>query len=239
MARSAFCLMCAQPTLLPRPVGIYARAVPHATRPNASSSLVIPRRHLFLFLCRCQTMTVDLHTPDAAHTTPTCYFTFVPAPLPGFADYTPTTSPFSDCSPCAFADPSHPLLAVRPVSPLLMSSPSPAAGRLLQLQTAAAQRPAAQPIQHRASSTSSSSSSSSTSSVSSASSMSSQSIPCCRCRPRLSCWHVPNWNQSLLLQPLRTHDWLQCWLKPDLLALMQPKVALQHLNPNVPLSRVT
>ncbi|KAH7402509.1 hypothetical protein BKA66DRAFT_404260 [Pyrenochaeta sp. MPI-SDFR-AT-0127] len=121
-------------------------------------------------------MPTDLHLRDSIQCEPSCYFSIVPPAAAHFSVESPNLTPLSDYSPYTPSDPSHPLLAFRPSPPLHMSSP-PDASRLLQLQTAAAHRPAAEPLQHRASSTSSSSSNSSASSMTSSS-----SICCSRCR---------------------------------------------------------
>ncbi len=128
---------------------------------------------------------VDMSADPVSHIDPpTCYFTL---PLTTshchshFSTETPTISPFSTYSPYTCSEPENPLLAVRPDVFLLMSSSSDAA-RFLQLQTAAAHRPAAEPLQHRDSSTSSSSSSSSSMSSQSNTGLSPHSISCCRCR---------------------------------------------------------
>jgi hypothetical protein len=125
-----------------------------------------------------------------------CYFSIaVPASSAHFSIETPSTTPVSEYSPHTFADPNNPLLAFRQTPPTpseAMSYPGDAS-RLLQLQTAAAHRPAADPLQPRGSvsSTHSSSSLSSSSDSSSSSSSSSSSrsnsgppstISCCRCR---------------------------------------------------------
>ena len=120
------------------------------------------------------TMTADLHLE------PACYFSIVPATH--FSLETPSITPFSEYYPYTPSDPHNPLLAFRPTPPLHMSSSPIDASRLLQLQTQAAHRPAAEPLhsQSRASSTSSSSSSSSSSSTSR---MDLPLTPCCiRCR---------------------------------------------------------
>ncbi|OAL56829.1 hypothetical protein IQ07DRAFT_497667 [Pyrenochaeta sp. DS3sAY3a] len=117
-------------------------------------------------------MTADLSTPDSFSHEPLCYFSILPAGASHFSLETPSITTVYDFSAHTPSDPSNPLLAFRPAPPLHMSSPSDAS-RLLQLQTSAAHRPSAEPLQQRASSTSSSGSNSSSSS---------QSISCCRCR---------------------------------------------------------
>ncbi|EOA81505.1 uncharacterized protein SETTUDRAFT_99308 [Exserohilum turcica Et28A] len=126
------------------------------------------------------------HAPPAAlsTSTPFCYFSIVPAAH--FSVETPTQSPVSEYSACTPSDPTNPLLAYRPVPPSFMSA-SADASRVLQLQTDAAHRPAADPLQpqHRASSASSDASNCSSSSSSSASSSglsSPATLSCCRCR---------------------------------------------------------
>jgi len=118
-------------------------------------------------------------------TAPCCYFSIVPATH--FSLETPSHSPVSEYQPHTPSDPTHPLLALRLPPPLSMSNPSPASA-LLQLQTQAAYRPTADPLQqqqHRASSTSSTGSNSSSDSSTSSyrTSMGSPStLCCCRCR---------------------------------------------------------
>ncbi|KAL6712557.1 hypothetical protein ACN47E_000434 [Coniothyrium glycines] len=120
-------------------------------------------------------MPADLYTPDSLRIEPVCYFSIVPAAH--FSHETPLFTPVSEYQPYTPSDPHNPLLASRPAPSLHMSSPSDAS-RLLQLQTLAAHRPSAEPLQSRTSSTSSDSSNSS-----STSSMSSPLAPCCvRCR---------------------------------------------------------
>ncbi|KAF2823418.1 hypothetical protein CC86DRAFT_67080 [Ophiobolus disseminans] len=121
-----------------------------------------------------------------------CYFSIAVPASAHFSIETPSTSPLSDYSAHTSADPHNPLLAFRlgPSTPTEHMSSSGDASRLLQLQTAAAHRPAAEPLQQRGSvsSTSSSNSTSSASSTSSSSSsrsgslMSPSIISCCRCR---------------------------------------------------------
>jgi hypothetical protein len=131
----------------------------------------------------------DSSVPSSA---PACYFSIaVSASASHFSLETPSITPVTEYSPDTPSDPTNPLLALHPVSPAFMSRPVDAS-RFLQLQTAAAHRPAADPLQHRGSTSSNDSSSSTSSSSSSsspaapssrASSLSSQSsISCCRCR---------------------------------------------------------
>ncbi|CBX95080.1 hypothetical protein IAQ61_009816 [Plenodomus lingam] len=120
-------------------------------------------------------MTADLYTPDPSHPEPVCYFSIPPAVH--FSLETPLATPTSDYQSYTPSDPCNPLLAFRPSPFSYMSSP-PDASRLLQLQTQAAHRPSAEPLQQRASSTSSTSSNSS---ISSHGMLSCQPC-CCRCR---------------------------------------------------------
>jgi len=129
------------------------------------------------------------HPDDYSNVVPSCYFSIVvPSSSSHFSIKTPDITPVSEYSPHTFAEPTNPLLAIRPVpaSPLELMSKSGDASRLLQLQTAAAHqvhRPAAEPLQPRGSSGSSSSSSTSSNSSSRSSSATSPStICCCRCR---------------------------------------------------------
>jgi hypothetical protein len=129
-------------------------------------------------------MTAHHLVPDDLSTTSLCYFSILPATH--FSAETPTTSPVSEYQACTPPDPTHPLLAFRPVPPSFMST-SADASRLLQLQTDASHRPSPDHIQpqHRASSASSNSSDSSASYTSSASMTSFGSpstLSCCRCR---------------------------------------------------------
>ncbi|KAF2271086.1 hypothetical protein CC78DRAFT_563647 [Lojkania enalia] len=113
---------------------------------------------------------------------PTCYFSIAPVPSAAhFSVETPSTTPLSHYCAETFAEPTNPLLALRPLP--VQYHPSSAvmeASKLLQLQTAAAHaRPSARPVQ--------SSVSTSTSSTSSASSSQCSSPPplmlcCARCR---------------------------------------------------------
>jgi hypothetical protein len=121
-------------------------------------------------------MTAHHLASDPVSTIPSCYFSIVPAAH--FSKETPFFTPSSDYQPYTPSDPTNPLLAFRPASPLAMSTSSDAS-RLLQLQTQAAHRPDPEPLQHqhRTSSTSSSSSNSSISGLGSPS-----TLCCCRCR---------------------------------------------------------
>jgi hypothetical protein len=128
------------------------------------------------------------HSPNysSPSSAPSCYFSIaVPASSVHFSLDTPTTTPLSDYSQDTFSDPCHPLLAIHPPPHESMSN-SGDASRLLQLQTAAAHRPTADPLQHRGSTSSSNSSDSGSSSSSSQGSssgvMSPQVLSCCRCR---------------------------------------------------------
>jgi len=120
-------------------------------------------------------MTADLFSSDSCHREPVCYFSIPPAGH--FSLETPLISPTSEYQHCTPSDPSKPLLARRSSSSWYMSN-SCDASRLLQLQTAAAHRPSAEPLHQQATSTSSSNSNSSTSSCS----MASPQPCCCRCR---------------------------------------------------------
>lgn len=122
---------------------------------------------------------------------PTCYFSLPFSTERRFSIDTPTTSPLT-VSTTIYSHPSNPLLAWRTVNyEPSMSSPSEASS-LLQLQTSAAHRPAARPLQSgysdlkrpSVSSLTSNSNSTSSSSSSSSNSMSSgpSTICCCRCR---------------------------------------------------------
>lgn len=124
----------------------------------------------------CKTMTADPLSSDSYYREPACYFSI---PSAGhFSLETPLATPTSEeYNKNISSDPSNPLLARRSSSSLYMSNPGDAS-RLLQLQTAAAHRPSAEPLQQRASSTSSSNSSSSTSNFG----MASPQPCCCRCR---------------------------------------------------------
>jgi len=133
--------------------------------------------------CR-RIMYADPH--DSFTAVPACYFSIAVHPSSHFSVETPSTSPQSEYSTHTRADPTNPLLAVRHCSES-MSSPTDAS-RLLQLQTQAAHRPSAEPLQtpgrssvSPSNSTDSTQSSRSTSSNSSASTMSPQ-LCCCRCR---------------------------------------------------------
>ncbi|KAH7079059.1 hypothetical protein BKA63DRAFT_257499 [Paraphoma chrysanthemicola] len=119
----------------------------------------------------------DPHVQDHPPVAPFCYFSIaVPASSAHFSIETPSITPTHDYTPHTFADPTNPLLAYRPTPSESMSSPADAS-RLLQLQTSAANRPSAEPLQDRASASSTSNSSSRSSSV-----MSQSTISCCRCR---------------------------------------------------------
>lgn len=129
------------------------------------------------------------HSPDYLNLVSSCYFSIVvldSSASAHFSTETPHTTPVSDYSLHTFADPVNPLLAYRQSHIEFMPSP-PDASRLLQLQTSAAHRPTAEPLQHSAGASSSNSSDSRSSSTdSSSSSRSGVSSPsvlaCCRCR---------------------------------------------------------
>lgn len=112
---------------------------------------------------------------------PTCYFSIpvIDTQSSHFSLETPSTSPLSAYSPDTLSDPKNPLLARREsVSDYCcMSSPGAEPSKLLQLQTTAAHRPAARPLQH-----SSPTASASDFSSSSSSNRSSQMLCCSRCR---------------------------------------------------------
>lgn len=130
-------------------------------------------------------MLADLFPLDAHNTAPACYFSIAVHPSSHFSVETPSTTPVSDYSASTFAEPSNPLLAFRPTPSEFMSSPADAS-RLLQLQTQAAHRPSAEPLQQNrstsASPSNSSDSSSSSRTGSNASMLSPQVLSCCRCR---------------------------------------------------------
>jgi hypothetical protein len=127
------------------------------------------------------------HSPDYPTVVPSCYFSIVvPASSAHFSIETPNITPVSEYSAKTFADPANPLLAHRQVPTEYMSPPVDAS-RLLQLQTSAAYRPTAEPLQHSVGSSSSNSSESRSSSTDSSSSsrstmLSPSVISCCRCR---------------------------------------------------------
>jgi hypothetical protein len=130
------------------------------------------------------------HSPNYTNAVSSCYFSIVvpasSAPA-HFSTETPNITPVSGYSAHTFADPVNPLLSYRQV-PLEYMPPPADASRLLQLQTSAAHRPTAEPLQYSGSSSSSSSASSDSTSLftgsgSSRSSLSSPSVlSCCRCR---------------------------------------------------------
>ncbi|KAF1913753.1 hypothetical protein BDU57DRAFT_520753 [Ampelomyces quisqualis] len=112
---------------------------------------------------------------------PSCYFTIaVPASSAHFSTETPSISPVSEYTHHTYAEPTNPLLALRQTPPKPMSSP-PDASRLLQLQTSAAHRPGAEPLQSSSSASSTTSNDTSSSSRRS-SALSSSVLSCCRCR---------------------------------------------------------
>jgi hypothetical protein len=119
------------------------------------------------------TMTTEYRfsDPEPSSST-TCYFSF-PVALAHYSVDTPLTTPFATFSTETDSHPDHPLLALRRLSLEDHMSASQNASKLLQLQTAAAHRPATQPLQH----TSSNSSNDSNSSMGSPS-----TLCCCRCR---------------------------------------------------------
>jgi hypothetical protein len=109
---------------------------------------------------------------DFSDSSPTCYFS-LPAALVHYSIETPLSTPLAAYSTETGSDPTHPLLALRRPSLEDHMTSSSDASKLLQLQTAAAHRPAAVPMQH----SNSNSSSNSTSGMSSPS-----MLCCCRCR---------------------------------------------------------
>jgi hypothetical protein len=112
---------------------------------------------------------------STANDPPACYFSIaVPASSSSshFSTETPDITPLSEYSPHTFSDPLHPLLALRQIPLEIMSNP-PDASRLLQMQTQAAHRPSAEPLQHSTASSTSSSRSTH---------MSPTQLSCCRCR---------------------------------------------------------
>ncbi|KAL5419002.1 hypothetical protein PMIN06_011371 [Paraphaeosphaeria minitans] len=117
----------------------------------------------------------DINT--GTHSTPSqalCYFS-LPVTSTHFSIETPGTTPLQAYSPDTIPDPYHPLLASRQLSPEHhMASTDDSS--LLQLQTAAANRPAAQPLQNGASSPANSASSCSSASTSPS------ALCCSRCR---------------------------------------------------------
>lgn len=127
------------------------------------------------------TMTTDNYNYISHISTPPppdCYFS-LPLSSTHFSVETPNSPPLQDYTPDTYSDPSNPLLAFRDLSLHCQMSPTVDASRLLQLQTAAAHRPAAQPLQH---SSSTSSTNSDSSMNSGGSSPSSSMLCCCRCR---------------------------------------------------------
>jgi hypothetical protein len=120
---------------------------------------------------------------SASNASHTCYFSLlIPTTSPShFSVESPSTSPLSTYTSDTFSDLTNPLLASRP-PPFDTNMPSQSGNvsSLLQLQTAAAYRPAAQPLQH--SSSTSSNSSSSSKSSSSDNSTSETPLCCARCR---------------------------------------------------------
>jgi hypothetical protein len=128
---------------------------------------------------------------STANDPPACYFSIAVSASSSsshFSTETPDITPLSEYSPHTFSDPLHPLLALRQIPLEFMSNPSDAS-RLLQLQTQAAHRPSAEPLQHSTASSatptnSSSSNNSRSSSTSSSRSthMSPTQLSCCRCR---------------------------------------------------------
>ncbi|KAF2438794.1 hypothetical protein P171DRAFT_156587 [Karstenula rhodostoma CBS 690.94] len=119
-------------------------------------------------------MSDDANT--ATYSTPSqalCYFS-LPVTSTHFSIETPGTTPLHTYSPDIRPDPHHPLLASRHLSPEHHMASDHSS--LLQLQTSAANRPAAQPLQEGASSPPGSASSSSSGSTSPS------TLCCSRCR---------------------------------------------------------
>lgn len=180
---------------------------PHDSRPQLPSSDETERSHGYirararpmgactshcLHACATgyssNTMNADYTYPDSPcslSSSTTCYFSLptshIACSLAYFSVETPLTTPLSTYCPDTDSDPSHPLLAVRRLSLEAHMPASPEASKLLQLQTAAAHRPAAQPLQQSSSTSSNDSSSASASSMGSKSPAAS-TICCCRCR---------------------------------------------------------
>lgn len=118
----------------------------------------------------------NMQTPDFTSSS-VCYFS-LPISSSHFSTETPSATPLAAYSPNTDSDPYHPLLASRPLSPESHMSTTETSS-LLQLQTSAAHRPNAQPLQPASTSPSSTSASSS----SSGSGLTSPSTLCCsRCR---------------------------------------------------------
>ena len=109
---------------------------------------------------------------------PSCYFT-LPLSTAHHLDETPQPTPSTAHCSVAWANPTNPLLALRP-SP--MASPPADASRLLQLQTQAAHRPSTKPLQPNGSPSPNNSDSSLSSQRSSISMSPSNPLCCCRCR---------------------------------------------------------
>jgi hypothetical protein len=135
-------------------------------------------------------MYADLSPSRYSNDAAACYFSIaVPASSSShFSTETPDITPLSEYTPHTYSDPTHPLLALRQTPLDFMSSP-PDASRVLQLQTQAAHRPAAEPLQHSSASTATPTNSSSSNNSRSSSTSSSRSSPmsptqlsCCRCR---------------------------------------------------------
>jgi hypothetical protein len=125
-------------------------------------------------------MYADLYAQETLNPTPSCYFSIAVHPSSHFSVETPSLSPLTEFPKHTCADPTNPLLASRCAPLQSMSSPADAS-RLLQLQTQAAHRPTAEPVQHRSSVSPSNSSDSGQSSRSSSAASPAQ-LSCCRCR---------------------------------------------------------
>lgn len=118
----------------------------------------------------------NMRTSDSASSSPICYFS-LSVSTTHFSIETPSTTPLTAYSPDTYSDPHHPLLALRPLSPEQHMPATEAS--ILQLQTSAAHRPNAQPLQAASASPSSASSSASGSSQGPASP---STLCCSRCR---------------------------------------------------------
>ncbi|PVI06609.1 hypothetical protein DM02DRAFT_638647 [Periconia macrospinosa] len=118
------------------------------------------------------------------NSSPTCYFSLpVINTTAHFSLETPNTSPLSAYSPDILPDPRNPLLAFRETASDCCMSSHADSSKLLQLQTKAANRPAAQPLQQSSTTPSSDSDSSSSSRSSNMGSRAFSPVLCCsRCR---------------------------------------------------------
>jgi hypothetical protein len=154
-------------------------------QPAISELVPVPWRSSSCHFQRCDTLLAkrntqhtiisDYTSSDPVPSSPTCYFS-LPISLAYYSAETPLTAPSSTYSADTDSDPTYPLLALRRLSLEDHMPASPDASKLLQLQTAAAHQPTAQPMQH------SSSSSSNSSNSSLGSGRSPLTLCCCRCR---------------------------------------------------------